>query len=348
MLAISPILFRGAPHTASLPAESLDFQVCVGRPAAAGAGPAPCVLVLTRAADREIDDLSLGLAASGIAVVRLDADRAAGHDLCWHPGDRVLTVDGVDFRPEVCWSRYFAPPALRTSATDARVGAYARAAWGAMADALAAAAGVRHVNAGAAPDRLRQLEAARAAGLATPATVVTTDLAAAAARIPGDGDLLVKPLGEHAVEPRAGELTGLAPHRITRAEAVGQASREPAPVIVQEHVAAPRELRVYAVAGRLHAFAVEHASLAGRWDREPRVEAAELEHGLAGALRRLVAEWRLDVAAFDVLDGPAGPVFLEVNQACDWLWCERRAGVETVSTAVRELIGELMTTGGTR
>src|SRR5215204_4183371 len=61
-----PLLLREPLHRSSLSAESLDFQVRVGRPDPSERGPqTPCVLVLTRTADREIDELSLALAAAG-------------------------------------------------------------------------------------------------------------------------------------------------------------------------------------------------------------------------------------------------------------------------------------------
>ena len=39
-----------------------------------------------------------------------------------------------------------------------------------------------------------------------------------------------------------------------------------------------------------------------------------------------------------LLDTEDGPVFLEVNPACDWLWSERLAGDRLVSQRVAELV----------
>lgn len=55
MTAALPLLLRPHPHVTTASAESLDFQARVGHPTAPD--PAPCVLVLTRAADREVDAL---------------------------------------------------------------------------------------------------------------------------------------------------------------------------------------------------------------------------------------------------------------------------------------------------
>src|SRR5215207_5664854 len=233
-----PLLLREPLHRNSLPAESLDFQVRVGRPDPSERGPqTPCVLVLTRTADREIDELSLALAAAGVPILRLDSDRAPDHDLCWDPRAGVVIADGAALRPVVCWARYFTAGSIPVASADAALAAYARAQWSAATGALAAAPGVRHVNPAPAPDRLAQL-------------------AEALRWLPGHGDVIVKSVGEHFVEPRAGELTGLTPRRLSRAQLAAEAQREPAPVLVQEFLGSARELRVYAVGGRLCSFAV--------------------------------------------------------------------------------------------
>jgi hypothetical protein len=333
--AAPPLLLSGSLHRTSLAAESLDFQIRVGRPLDGAAEPAPCALVLTRTADREIDELSLGLAAAGVPLLRLDSDRADAQALCWDPEREVLVADGRDLRPSVCWSRYFTAASIPATGRPATT-AYARDQWWAAAVALAACGG-RILNRAAGPDRLAQLAGARAAGLVVPRTVVTTHPARDAARIAGDGDVIVKAVGEHYVEPVPGALTGLTPRRVAR---VDLPDSEPAPVLVQELVEAPRELRVYVVAGTLHAFAVTKTSLSALWEapEELAIEPTRLQAGLADTLTRLSREWRLDVAAFDLLDAPGAPVFLEVNAACDWLWCERATGTSAVSDAVRRLI----------
>jgi len=336
-----PLLLREPLHRSSRSAESLDFQVRVGRPDPSERGPqTPCVLVLSRTADREIDELSLALAAAGVPILRLDSDRAPDHDLCWDPRAGVVIADGAALRPVVCWSRYFTAGSIPVASADAALAAYARAQWSAATGALAATPGVRHVNPAPAPDRLAQLDAARAAGLATPATVVTNAPAEALRWLPGHGDVIVKSVGEHFVEPRAGELTGLTPRRLTRAQVAAEAQREPAPVIVQEFLGSARELRIYAVGGRLCSFAVAKPSLSALWDGGQELVVGEIPTPplLEAPLRRLLRRWDLDVAAFDFLDTPNGAVFLEVNPACDWLWCERRAGVAHVGAAVRGLV----------
>ena len=60
----------------------------------------------------------------------------------------------------------------------------------------------------------------------------------------------------------------------------------------------------------------------------------ELEHPLL----ELAEKWELDVAAFDLLDTADGPVFLEVNPACDWLWSEHLADDKRVSERVAAFV----------
>ncbi|WP_330758077.1 hypothetical protein [Rhodococcus sp. M8-33] len=256
MTAALPLLLRSHPHLTTASAESRDFQARVGHPAATD--PAPCVLVLTRAADREIDELSLWLAARGIALVRLDSDRCADTDVQWDPFAGLLTRDGQTFRPRVCWLRYFDVDALRTAQTTPDAVQHVRDQWQALVAALAAHPGLHTLNSGArpgTPDRLTQLAAARAAGLRVPATLVTTRLDVAARALPGPGDLLVKSLGRHCVEPQPGRLRGVYPQRVSRASLDGE-HRTGAPVLVQEYVAADRELRIHAVGGTLIGYAV--------------------------------------------------------------------------------------------
>jgi glutathione synthase/RimK-type ligase-like ATP-grasp enzyme len=338
-----PVLLRGPTHETTLVPASYDFQTRVGRPSMHDDdGCTPCVVVLSRTADREMDELSLRLAADGIPMLRMDSDRLQGQDVCWDLERDVLVTGGRSFSPRACWVRYFAPSAI-PAVSDARLSAYMRDQWPSWACVLLAAHGAHAVNAATGrgtPDRIEQLTEARSVGLRTPTTVVATSLAEAARRIPGDGDLLVKSLGEHFVEPAPGHLTGLAPRRIGRHESMSSDVLEPAPVIVQEFLHCERELRIYAVDREFVTFAVHRPSPESLWTEPDRLRGCVVRtpDALARALRRLVSHWGLDVAAFDFLETPGGLVFLEVNVACDWLWCESLAGASPVSAAVHKLV----------
>ncbi|NGP07186.1 hypothetical protein G6038_17205 [Rhodococcus sp. 14C212] len=340
MTAALPLLLRSHPHLTTASAESRDFQARVGHPT--GTDPAPCVLVLTRAADREIDELSLWLAARGITLLRLDSDRCADTDVQWDPVAGLLTRDGRTFRPQVCWLRYFDVDALRTAQTTPDAVQHVHDQWQALVAALAAHPGLRTLNSGArpgTPDRLTQLAAARAAGLRVPATLVTTRLDVAARGLPGNGDLLVKSLGRHCVEPQPGRLRGVYPQRVTRASIDGEQPTG-APVLVQEYVAADRELRIHAVGGRLIGYAVTRPTPESLWTQPESISVrrCDIPAEVAASLRELLDRFRLDLAAFDLLDTPGGPVFLEVNPEFDWRWTEHGAGDTGTTNAVRALI----------
>jgi glutathione synthase/RimK-type ligase-like ATP-grasp enzyme len=220
---------------------------------------------------------------------------------------------------------------------------YQRTQWSGWVPVMMSAEGGADVNPSAesgSPDRVTQLAAARAAGLRTPATVVTNSPWAAARQLPGAGDVIVKALGEHYIEPHPGHLIGIAPRRVSRRELMQAELVEPAPILVQEFVASERELRIYLVGGDLITYAVEKPSPESLWegDASVYVRAVPTPHELEQPLLRLAERWDLDVAAFDLLDTTDGPMFLEVNPACDWLWSEKLAGDKRVSERVAALV----------
>ncbi|PSK27634.1 ATP-grasp domain-containing protein [Nocardia seriolae] len=338
-----PLLLRASPFRVRARRSSLDFQFRVGHPSAREPdGSAPCVTVLSRAADRELDRLSLSLAAKGIPMVRMDSDRCAGIDCRWDLETGILHWDSRAFHPIVVWRRYFAMEAVALPVGE--LAHYGREQWAAWAMMLCGSR-THRINAAAEPgrpDRLAQLDAARRAGLRTPATAVGTRTADAAALIPGRADLIVKSLGAHAVEPEPGRLRGIFPRRVTRAELSAECAVEPAPVIVQEFLTAAAELRIYLVGQRLIGYRVTRPSPEAIWT-EPesiRVRRWAVPPPLATALSALGDEFRLDIAAFDLLDTADGPVFLEVNPECDWMWAEHGAGAPEVSAAVHDLVAE--------
>ena len=341
-----PFLLSGdEKYRTTLPPESIDFQVRVGYPETPDRPtPSPCVLVLTRTEDREIDELSVWLASINIPMLRLDSDRSPALPLVWDPIEGTVALGETAFRPVVCWGRYFTVGSVPAVGPDPAGDAYMRDQWHAAAESLAELVGAHVINPHAGTqDRLAQLAQARSAGLRTPATIVTNDLAAAPASIPGDGDLIVKSIGAHFVEPEPGELAGLIPRRVTRKELAGESDLEPAPAIVQEYVPSDRELRVYAIGGELFSFGVRKPTLGSLWSDSESVEVEEisLPPALDARLKELSERWHLDVAAFDFLDTPDGEVFLEVNTACSWVWSERAAGKRPVTDALRALISRL-------
>jgi glutathione synthase/RimK-type ligase-like ATP-grasp enzyme len=256
----------------------------------------------------------------------------------------MLGIDGECFWPRICWTRHFTGwsiPGTESSEEDW----YVRDQWSALATTLRATATARTVNPTpdpVGPDRASQLLAAVDAGLTVPMTLVTSDPTFAAQALPGQGDLMVKSLGAHFLEASPGDLLGIFPRRVTRAE-LASADIERAPVMVQEFLPASSELRIYGIGGEFFCFEVKKGAAEELWTRPDEVMVREIpmvEH-LRSSLARLAALWHLDVAAFDLLRTPGHDVFLEVNVLCDWRWFEERAGTSAVSRAVSSWLEKL-------
>jgi len=351
-MASQSLLLGALGRTRCASTESLDFQTRLGRPPVGDpGGPAPGVLVLTRAADREVDELSLRLAVRGVPMLRLDSDRSAGLELTWDVLDGVVETPDVRFAPRTVWLRHFSGASVPSHGVNG-VDDYVREQWVAWSRMVLAGARSVVVNGAAnlsVTDRVAQLAAARQVGLGVPATVVTSRPGSAADRIPGHGDLVVKSLGDPFVEPVPGCLRTVFPRRLSRAELSAVRAVEPAPVMVQEFVPSSRRLRMYAVGGELIGFELGARPDAPRGSAEQgSAEQGSAEQGsvtpvpvpdeLRAQLGLLAARWGMDVAAFDLLDTAAGPVFLQVTAACQWLRVERAAGVCTVTEAVAGLL----------
>ncbi|MFI7027623.1 hypothetical protein ACIBK1_02820 [Microbispora rosea] len=243
----------------------------------------------------------------------------------------VLDLDGRRIAPTVVWARHFSPRAMPASASAAQTLLRAES-WHAVVRQLCSLAPASLP--GNRPGRLEQLEGAAAAGIRVPRTIVTTDPAGAAAAMPGRR-VVVKVVGEHFVETSPGLLTGVLPEIAARAEVL----RRPAldyPVIVQEHVEHDAELRVYHVAGAVHAYAVGKRAPDSPWREaaEVTVTPVAAPPAVADAVRGLASLWGLTYGAFDLLLSAGEVVFLEVNTDGDWRWFEAKAGGRPVSTAV--------------
>lgn len=267
-----------------------------------------------------------------------DAHEAAGRDRAVGGTCGVLDLDGRRIAPTVVWARHFSPRAMPV-ADDAARTLLRSESWHAIVGQLRSLAPVSLP--GNRPGRLEQLAGAAAAGVRVPRTVVTTDPARAAAALP-DGKVVVKVVGEHFVETTPGLLTGALPEITSRAELL----RRPAldyPVIVQEHVEHDAELRVYYVAGAMHAYAVGKRAPDSPWREEAEVTVTPVAAppAAADAVRRLANLWGLTYGAFDLLLDAGEVVFLEVNTDGDWRWFETKAGGRAVSTAVARAIRTL-------
>jgi ribosomal protein S6-L-glutamate ligase RimK-like protein len=320
------LLLDGAPEQ-QVSRRSLDVQDRFG-PVQSGQALTPAVVVCTRAADPDADELSLRLAARSIPMLRIDADRDHDDDLAWDGEQLTLTRAGRTYLPRVLWTRLYTP-AARPGDQHAREQTAARAA------NLAALPGALTINPGArladAPNRLAQLAFAAARGFRTPRSEIT--------HAPRDAtDVVVKAVGPHFLEPEPGRALTLIPRRMTIASLPPQG----APLLVQEPIAHVRELRVFVVGERCIAYALRKPSLdaAAHAPETIAVEPARLPEHVAARVRALVADLALQIAAVDLLDTGSGLVFLEVNASGSWRWFEHRTKTTDVSAAVAAWVAE--------
>lgn len=337
-----PMLLQEQDYYYRSPGNGLDFQErmhAAGLVCEDSGDPRPCVLVLARAADMEMNELSLALAEYDIRMVRIDADRCLDLALTVYTDTPLIEYERWLLRPILVWRRHFDITALPVDPTTVH-GSYVREQWRAVADWMSVRGDWEQVNPRrhtAHLDRLTQLRDAHAFGLRVPRTVVTT---LPGRSRPGGGPCIIKTAGQHLLEPHPGELHGLFPQPLD-IRRVGDA-KESAPVLVQQYHPSDHELRVFVVGERVIAYRVAKVDPAQLWvDPEAVVVTrAEVPDRLRSTLLGLARYWRLQVAAFDLLVEEGEYVFLEVNVNCDWRWFEHRAGGNAVSDAVHEWIAE--------
>lgn len=338
----TPLLLRDQEYVFRAPVAALDFQEQVHRLELvdddSDGEPEPCVLVLARSADMEMNELSIALAERGVRMARLDVDRCLDLPLTIYPDQPLVELDRWLLRPMLVWRRHFELAALPVD-PGSLFGAYVTDQWRSVASWISNRADWAQVNNpqhSARLDRLTQLADAARFGLAVPRTVVTTR---PTRHRPGGGACVVKTTGRHLVEPSSGVQHGLFPQPLDPRLAGGA---EPAPVIVQQYLSAEYELRVFVVGERLIAYRVDKLDPAQLWVDPDAVEVrrVELADGLAETLRALTRYWRLDVVAFDLLVRGEDTVFLEVNVNCDWRWFELRSAAPDVSDAVASWVAD--------
>ncbi|TDD47717.1 ATP-grasp domain-containing protein [Saccharopolyspora elongata] len=336
----TPMLLQGQDYFFRSPDTLLDFQERMfGADLVADepGDPVPCVLVLARAADMEMNELSLALAEHDIRMVRIDADRSLDLALTIYTDTPLIEFQRWLLRPVLVWRRHFDISAIPVDPTTVH-GAYVREQWSAVANWLACRGDWDQVNSVRSTehlDRLTQLQGASAVGLRVPRTAVTTMPGRSR---PGGGRCIVKAAGHHLLEPEPGALRGLFPRPLD-IRLTGEA-REPAPVLVQQYLDADHELRVFVIGDRAIGFRVQKLDPAQLWVDPDSVvvERVEVPEDLVQRLLALCRQWRLDVAGFDLLGVGGEWVFLEVNVNCDWRWFEHRADCADVSTAVHDWV----------
>lgn len=269
----------------------------------------------------------------GSTSMTLDADAA------------VLEVGGRRVRPVVVWTRHASLGALLAGSTPRISTTPLRASvWSEFLRQISATADA--ALPGNAPTGPLQLADATRLGVRTPRTLVTNDVWAGAGSV--GAPVIVKTPDFRVLEPDRGAWPENLPTVLGTWEEAVTARGSPEltghPVVVQEHVAHCRELRVYHLDGAICAFDVRKPHPASPWTQPEQVSVARTEcpRAAADAVRALCAAWGLRYGAFDLLLARTGePVFLEANPDGDWLWFERRARWHGVSFTAAVMVREL-------
>ncbi|GEJ58697.1 MvdC/MvdD family ATP grasp protein [Anaeromyxobacter diazotrophicus] len=312
------------------------------------------ILAVTHGSDEHAPPLLAALAARGERCARFDAAsfprRAALRMRQGADGaEAVLQVEGeppvTAAEVRAVWWRRVRMPELHPEISDP---AHRQFAWDECEHALGAfwlaLAGARWVNPlGADRDAHRkphQLATARAAGLEVPRTLVTNDPDAARAfveELGGPGRVLYKPFTGSAELWREARL--LRPEELALLPALRYA-----PVIFQEYVPG-LDLRATVVGERVFTCRIDARETAYPVDWRLDPERARFEAvGLPAAVeRRLLALHRtlgLRYGAADLRETPDGrAVFLEVNPGGQWLFVERRTGLQLTDALAGLLAG---------
>lgn len=300
--------------------------------------PVPCVMLLSRSCDTELDSVQELLTAAGVRSARLNADELASADLIIDVSSRTACLAGRWLSPTVTWVRHFSARAIDGTGAHA-YDMFLMDSWQAVADQLTAISG-----AAISPQRpglVAQLLIAQRHRVAVPQTMVTTDPSRAHA-IFRCRQLIIKAADRHFVEATPGRLSMVFPMIVERrVPAFGPCHGEP--VIVQEFIEHEAELRVYYVHGRVLVFEVGKGSPASLWEDPGRVSVRSVAPppAVAAATRLLAAAMSLTYGAFDFLVRDGTPVFLEVNPDGDWHWAERKAQTAAVTLAVARMLSDL-------
>jgi ribosomal protein S6--L-glutamate ligase len=193
----------------------------------------------------------------------------------------------------------------------------------------------------AAQDKFRSSVLLGRAGVSTPP--------AAVAQTAADAEAALAALGEAVAKPVAGSL-GDGIERVGeddagRRQVVERAARDGA-VYLQAYVPHPgRDLRVFVVGGRARAAIARHAP-PGEWRTNiaggGRAEAVTIGAELGATAEAAAAALGLDYAGVDLVEGPEGPVVLEVNGNPSWQGILEATGLDMAEVIAEHVLGRAL------
>lgn len=261
----------------------------------------------------------------------------------WGSGDGVLRAEGRVLRlrdVSAVWLRRIASFACPTDVHGWFARGECSAFLAGVAQSMPWARWVNPLHAAITGDgglsKIRQVEVARGCGLDVPRSLFTSDPAAATAFVASVPEAIYKPF-----HPGPPDTTI---HTLSVARGTDFSGVRAAPCIFQERIPKEADVRAVVVGEKVFACRIDSQSRARskvdfRRDLSVGHEAVDLPPEVRARVLRVHRELGLEFGCCDLILAKDGRwVFLETNQAGQWLWIEQRAGLqisETVASLLR-------------
>lgn len=304
------------------------------------------MIVFTESEDREISELSLALAKSGVRLVRVncdDDDPIVIREIDNH--GRIVTHHGMVF-PKIVWTRRFwrYSGLGKVVSRNENVLAYDQAE---ALRRLLEEACPQTINRRLTPQsKWHQLRVAESCGFDIPASILTGDFTGIEKRL-GSRMIIVKSLNDHWVRPGDDTIYGAFPVVLSANELVERCIVERVPLIVQEYLDIEAEVRVFVVGDSIIAYRTGRRRTPGSvWfdDLPLNIETYRISQELKNKVRRFASKIGLDYGALDLACCRDGRLcFLECNGSqADWRYYEKNTGDSRVRCALVDYIERLM------
>lgn len=281
------------------------------------------ILILTNERDFAADDVIRRLQPSGIGVTRLNIESARTSAVrAWSPWSEMLD----DELSTLVWWRQFELPELAEDLSAADDILVARSQWRTWLSTLARPHDIwvnDLWNARRAENKIEQLRVARSVGFRLPRTIVTNDPEVAAEFRRQHRGAIVKTIASAYFElsDRSFVFTEMLDDRLLQDSALWW----DVPVLVQESLVEATDARI--ISFGTECFAACSRSKGSDWRKTPFDPELWQPWQPPAALARMCKQYRsrmgLEYAAFDFMVDDDGPLFLEANQAGEWLFLDR-------------------------
>jgi glutathione synthase/RimK-type ligase-like ATP-grasp enzyme len=187
----------------------------------------------------------------------------------------------------------------------------------------------------AAENKLVQLQAAAAAGIAVPRTLVSNDPSVVRRFCQAlDHQVIIKAV-------RGAQGCHLFTRQVAELHLSSDESIRLSPAIYQEMIPGTRHLRIHCFGESVHAVEIESAAVDWREDIDIPFHAVHIDSHLQDQLRDALARLGLRMGIVDMKLRPSGtPVWLEVNPQGQYLFTEGLAGLDLTGHLAKFLASE--------